>query len=64
MIIPSAADLTSSFGDKLESGVYLVGTGNSGASATSITLGILYLIVMAVAAFAYRVPAEDWTPKG
>jgi MFS family permease len=64
VIIPSAADLTATFGDQLEAGVYAVGTGNTGATAAFVTLGILYLVVMTIASFAYRVPAEDWTPKG
>ncbi len=45
-------------------GVYVVGTGSTGAAATFFTLGIVYLIVMIAAAFSYRVPREGWTPKG
>lgn len=45
-------------------GVYVVGTGNTGAAATFMTLGIVYFIVMMIAAFAYRVPAADWKPEG
>lgn len=63
-IIPSADALLNSFGGKLEPGVYAVGTGNSGAAATFVTLGVGYLVVMLIAAFAYRVPAEDWVPAG
>ena len=47
-----------------EAGVYVIGTGNTGASATFMTLGIIYFIVMICAAFQYRVPAEGWLPKG
>lgn len=47
-----------------EAGVYVVGTGNTGAAATFITLGIGYFIVMMFASFQYRVPAEGWVPKG
>jgi len=45
-------------------GVYVVGTGATGAAATFFTLGVLYTIVMIAAAFSYRVPREGWVPKG
>jgi hypothetical protein len=45
-------------------GVYIVGTGSSGAAQTFLFLGVVYFIVMTIAAFSYRVPAEGWTPKG
>lgn len=48
----------------LNEGVYLVGTGNTGAAGTFLTLGILYFVVMVGAAFSYRVPAEGWKPEG
>ena len=47
-----------------EEGVYVVGTGSTGAASTFITLGIGYFIVMIIAAFSYRVPAKDWKPEG
>lgn len=47
-----------------DAGVYVVGTGNTGAAATFMTLGIVYFCVMVFAAFQYRVPAESWKPKG
>jgi len=45
-------------------GVYVVGTGNVGAAGTFVTLGLIYLVVMLVAAFSYRVPAPGWKPAG
>ena len=45
-------------------GVYVVGTGQSGAAQTFFTLGLIYLVVMLVAAFSYRIPAANWTPDG
>ena len=45
-------------------GVYIVGTGSSGAAQTFLFLGIIYFIIMTIAAFSYRVPAEGWVPKG
>ena len=45
-------------------GVYIVGTGSSGASETFLFLGIVYFFVMTIAAFSYRVPAENWKPEG
>jgi MFS family permease len=47
-----------------DAGVYVVGTGNTGAAGAFLTLGIIYFIIMIVAAFQYRVPAAGWTPKG
>jgi MFS family permease len=45
-------------------GVYVVGTGSTGAAATFFTLGAVYFVVMLVASFSYRVPAPGWTPQG
>lgn len=45
-------------------GVYVVGTGSVGVAQTFFTLGIIYFVVMTIAAFAYRVPPEGWTPAG
>ena len=48
----------------LQEGIYVVGTGNTGAAGTFFTLGIAYLLVMIVAALSYRVPREGWRPAG
>jgi MFS family permease len=45
-------------------GVYLAGTGETGVAPTFFTLGFLYLAVMVIAAFAYRIPAPGWKPAG
>ena len=45
-------------------GVYLVGTGNIGVAQTFFTLGVIYFVIMMIAAFAYRVPREGWLPEG
>ena len=47
-----------------EPGVYIVGTGSSGASQTFLFLGIIYFIIMTIASFSYRVPPEGWVPEG
>lgn len=60
VIVAGATDVS---GDLLE-GVYVVGTGNTGAASTFITLGVVYFVVMLIASFSYRVPAEDWKPAG
>ena len=44
------------------SGVYLEGTGDTGAAATFFVLGAAYLVVMAAAACSYRLPAPGWQP--
>ena len=45
-------------------GVYIVGTGSSGAAQTFLFLGIVYFFIMTIAAFSYRVPPDGWVPKG
>ena len=47
-----------------EAGAYVVGTGDTGAAQTFLTLGIVYFVVMILAAFQYRVPAAGWKPEG
>ena len=45
-------------------GVYLVGTGSAGVAQAFIALGLIYFVVMMVAAFSYRLPAPGWQPTG
>lgn len=47
-----------------QAGVYVVGTGDTGAQATFLTLGIAYFLVMVLVAFSLRVPAPGWKPAG
>lgn len=63
VVVASAADVLRVNASSQE-GVYLVGSGNTGAAATFSTLGLVYFVVMMVAAFSYRVPAEGWRPEG
>ena len=68
VVVASASDLAKSTLDVaalgLEEGVYVVGTGNTGAASTFLTLGALYASVMTLASFQYRVPKKDWAPAG
>ncbi len=43
-------------------GVYVVGTGRTGAVETFRTLGIVYFFVMLAAALAFRIPPAGWKP--
>ena len=45
-------------------GVYVIGSGSVGVAETFFCLGIIYFIVMMIAAFSYRVPAAGWKPRG
>lgn len=45
-------------------GIYVVGTGNTGAASVFVTLGIVYFIIMILAALSFRVPAKNWAPRG
>ena len=44
----------------LAEGVYLAGTGSTGASSAFLTLGGIYGVGMMAGAFGNRVPAEGW----
>lgn len=45
-------------------GVYVVGTGSAGVAQAFLSLGLIYFVIMMIAAFAYRVPAKGWKPEG
>jgi MFS family permease len=45
-------------------GVYLVGSGSVGVAQAFFSLGFVYFVIMMGAAFAYRLPAENWNPAG
>lgn len=64
VVVASDSDLRKLPDKSLQPGVYRVGTGDTGAAATFLTLGIVYFIIMVIAAFSYRVPAEGWKPSG
>jgi len=63
VVVASAADMAKLPVPGAE-GVYVVGTGDTGASSVFITLGIVYFIIMIIASFSYRVPAKGWKPAG
>lgn len=45
-------------------GVYVVGSGSVGVAQTFFVIGIIYFVVMMIAAFSYRIPAPGWKPAG
>jgi len=47
-----------------QTGVYVVGTGNTGAARTFQVLGLTYLGAMLAGAMGQRVPHPDWKPDG
>lgn len=61
-VVIASAQQAAPFGG--EAGIYVVGTGNTGAASTFMTLGIVYFIVMIIAAFQFRVPKAGWKPEG
>lgn len=63
VVIASASDMLKAPVSGPE-GVYVVGTGSTGATSVFLTLGIVYFIVMTIAALSFRVPAKDWKPSG
>ncbi len=63
VVVASAADMANMPIAGPE-GVYVVNTGNTGVAGVFITLGIVYFIIMTIAAFSYRVPPAGWAPEG
>ena len=44
-------------------GVYLLGTGSVGAWQTFLFIGLIYFVVMLIAALSYRIPREGLDPR-
>ena len=63
VVVTSASDIAR-LPIEVQEGIYVVGTGNTGSASTFITLGIIYFVVMMIAAFSYRLPSKDWKPEG
>ncbi len=61
VIVVTASDVSKMIEPGPE-GVYVIGTGDVGAAGAFFTLGVLYFIVMMIAAFSFRVPKEGWAP--
>ncbi len=61
-VVAATAAQAADFGG--QAGFYVVGTGDTGAAQTFMTLGIVYFFVMILASFQYRVPAKGWKPEG
>jgi len=64
VVVATAKELLALPVEGLSEGVYLVGTGNCGAAATFLTLGVVYGVVISAAAMAIRIPSADWKPQG
>jgi MFS family permease len=62
-LIKSTLDMDK-WGDTIGEGLYVVGTGDTGASMTFITLGALYATVMTLSSMQYKIPQENWLPEG
>jgi len=63
-VVVLSAHEAASRADHAAAGVYLTETGSTGVGETFVVLGIVYFVVMSVAALAYRIPAADWKPSG
>ncbi len=63
VVVVSAKDVASMLVPGPE-GVYVVNTGSIGVAQTFVTLGLLYFVIMLIAAFSYRIPKEGWLPTG
>lgn len=63
VVVVGAKDVTNMLVQGPE-GVYVVHTGSIGIAETFVALGLLYFVVMLIAAFAYRIPPAGWLPTG
>ena len=63
VVVAGAADVSRMIVPGAE-GVYVVGTGSTGAALTFFTLGLAYFCIMLAAALSFRLPAEGWKPSG
>ena len=61
-VVVGTADVSAMIAPE-SAGVYVVGTGGTGAAQTFFTLGIIYFLIM-LTAFFFRVPAQGWQPDG
>lgn len=64
VVVATGADLAALGMEGLAEGVYVVGTGGTGAAETFMTLSAVYLVTILAGAMAYRLPADDWKPAG
>ena len=63
VVVAGAADVSRMIVPAAE-GVYVVGTGDTGAASTFLALGLVYFCIMLVASLAFRLPPEGWKPPG
>eukprot|EP01147_Barroeca_monosierra_P011008 gene11008-3080_t len=63
VVTASVSDLASA-GIDGQPGVYVVGSGSTGAGKTFFALGGTYFVAMLAGALGQRVPPEGWKPKG
>ena len=58
VIVTTAADVNAL---GLQEGIYVVGTGSTGATETFLILGTIYSLIMSISSFAYRLPDERYS---
>eukprot|EP00298_Acanthocystis_sp_HF-20_P014451 c20775_g2_i1.p1 GENE.c20775_g2_i1~~c20775_g2_i1.p1 ORF type:complete len:648 (-),score=292.20 c20775_g2_i1:128-2071(-) len=61
VVVATIADV-SKFSEILTEGVYVVGTGSTGAAGAFASIGALYFVTMMCGAFCVRLPHPDWKP--
>ena len=63
VLVPGVSDVAAlNWEDVTAGGVYVVGTGSTGAAATLLLLGGVYTALMGAGAAAYRLPPRGWAP--
>lgn len=63
VVIATSADIAK-LAYKLSEGVYVVGSGSTGAVQAMAVMGVSYFTIMAASAFALRRPAKGYLPPG
>jgi len=64
VVVASTSDLAKLGTDGLVEGVYVVGTGDTGATMTFFSLGVGYFTIMLCGAFMQKIPHPKWKPDG
>jgi len=64
VVVATSSDLAGGPFQHLSEGVYIVGTGSTGAGSALFILGAGYFCTMLISALAYRTPPEGYIPVG
>lgn len=64
VVVVTSVELKYSGFSNLAEGVYLAGTGSTGAAETLVALGVIFLTAMYVSAISFKIPPPGYLPVG